>query len=411
MSRVRVPSHLIRGDVDVGFGPVADAFSDNFSSRREVGAACAVYLAGRKVIDLWGGYRDGHTAAPWEPDTMVVVFSASKGMASAAMAVAHSRGLFDWDRPVAHYWPDFGQNGKAGITVRQLMSHQAGLPYLDAKPNLEHARDREWLSASLAAQRPAWEPGTRHGYHAITLGWYQSELLRRTDPGGRSIGPFFNDEIALPLGADFYFGIPPRIPDERLATIHAFRRPQMIFNLDKMPRRMLLSFLNPRGTTARAMTALPEIVKPDMLTRRKSLEAEVPSVLGVGEPRAMALVYGELAQGGPSLDMKQDTIRALEEPAPAPSGALDQVLRMQTSFSMGFVKPFPEFTFGSSSRSYGAPGGGGSFGMADPELGLGYAYGMNRMGFYTPVDPRELTLRKAVYEVLGARPQGQQHIL
>jgi CubicO group peptidase (beta-lactamase class C family) len=172
----------------------------NMASGREVGAAVAVYREGRKVVDLWGGFRNGITQAPWEQDTLVNVFSTTKGVASLAVAVAASHGFISYDAKVADYWPEFAQGGKDEITVRQLLAHQAGLPAIRPQLTLDELADASRMSAKLAAQVPAWPPGTRHGYHAITLGWYEGELIRRTDPLGRSLGQFFADEIARPLG-------------------------------------------------------------------------------------------------------------------------------------------------------------------------------------------------------------------
>jgi CubicO group peptidase (beta-lactamase class C family) len=262
--RVDVPVELINGDVEDGFGPVADAFRRNFEAGLEVGAACTVFVAGRKVVDLWGGYRDGHRRLPWLADTMVSVYSATKGTAAVAMAVAHARGWFDLDTPVAAYWPGFAANGKEAITVRQLLAHQAGLPYLDAKLDLEVAADHDRLGRLLEQQRPVWEPGTRHGYHAVTLGWYESQLLSRVDPQGRTIGRFLADEVAAPLGAAFHIGLPDDIPDERIAKIHAFRPAEMLLHLRDMPRSVLVGMLNPRGPLSRAMRMLPGLMDPDL---------------------------------------------------------------------------------------------------------------------------------------------------
>jgi CubicO group peptidase (beta-lactamase class C family) len=238
------------------------------------------------------------------------------------------------------------------------------------------------------------------------LGWYQSELIRRVDPQRRRIGRFFAEAVAAPLDAEFHLGLPDTVEDRRLARIHAFKPAQMLLHLNKMPARMLLSFLNPRGVLSKAMRTLPDLMKEDVINRRDVLALEVPSVLGVGEPRGIARVYGSLATGGAELGMRPATLAALEEPSEAPSGKLrDLVLHMDTVFSLGYLKPFPGFRFGTSSRAYGTPGGGGSFGMADPDAGIGYAYAMNRLGFHTPVDPREQALRQALYDALGGPPQ------
>jgi len=181
----------IEGHVSAGYETVREAFEQNFSQRYELGGACCVYHRGEKVVDLWGGIRNKSTGEPWQEDTMVLVFSATKGLAAMAMAVAHSRGWLDYEERVSTYWPEFAQNGKKTITVRQLLAHQAGLFALDEPVDKSVVADLDRLAVILARQRPAWEPGTRQAYHAITLGYYESELLRRVDPQYRSLGQFF----------------------------------------------------------------------------------------------------------------------------------------------------------------------------------------------------------------------------
>ena len=182
--KVEVPADSVQGGVDEGYGPVADAFRRNFAEGAEIGAACAVYRDGRKVVDLWGGLRDATSGAPWEQDTLITVFSATKGVSSLAIAVAASRGLISYDDNVADHWPEFAQAGKAAITVRQLLGHQAGLAVIDPPLTFSDLTDPPAMSAKLASQAPMLSPGTRHGYHALTLGWYESELIRQTDAGG-----------------------------------------------------------------------------------------------------------------------------------------------------------------------------------------------------------------------------------
>src|SRR5512146_399300 len=190
----------IEGHAGPGFEVVREAFRENFLHRRELGGACCVYRHGEKVVDLWGGVRNKATGEPWEHDTMVLVYSTTKGLAAMTLALAHSRGWLDYDERVCAYWPEFAQQGKAGITVRQLLAHQAGLFALDEQADRSLVADLDRLAAALARQKPTWEPGTRQAYHAITLGYYEGELLRRVDPRHRSLGQFFRDEIAAPLG-------------------------------------------------------------------------------------------------------------------------------------------------------------------------------------------------------------------
>jgi CubicO group peptidase (beta-lactamase class C family) len=405
--KVAVPEEAVKGGVDEGYGPVADAFRRNFAERDEIGAACAVYRDGRKVVDLWGGYRDGVTRAPWEQDTLVPMFSTTKGVASMAIAVAHSRGLLDYDAPVARYWPEFAENGKEHVTVRRLLSHQAGLCAIDEPLGLPDLVDLDRIAAAVGRQRPAWEPGTRHGYHGITLGWYEGELIRRVDPQSRTLGRFFAEEVAAPLGLEFFIGLPDAVPPERVARIHGYTPAEMLLHLHELPARFVLAFLNPRSITYRTF-GNPRITGlVNEYNRRELQRAEIPAANGIGEARAVARAYGEFATGGKALGLTADTLDALSRPAVAPSGGrVDVVLHIESVFSLGYVKPFPRFRFGSSADlAFGTPGAGGSFGFADPDVGVGFAYAMNRTGFRLYDDPRELALRDALYGCLGERPQ------
>jgi CubicO group peptidase (beta-lactamase class C family) len=406
--KVDVPAGLIAGDVDEGYGPVADAFRRNFAERGEIGAACAVYRDGKPVVDLWGGYRDGRRRQPWRRDTMVTMFSTTKGVASLAVAVAHSRGLLDYDLPVAAYWPEFAANGKAEVTVRQLLSHQAGLAVIDKPLDLEILGDLDALAAILAEQKPAWEPGTRQGYHAISLGWYEGELLRRVDPARRTLGRFFAEEIAKPLGVEFHIGLPDGVDPARLAFIHAYRKWEMLLHMHQMPPPFVAGYLTPGSVTSRAFANPKVLADLDGYNRMDVLRLELPAANGTGEVRAVARAYGAMATGGEELGAVQGTLDALEQPARPPTGGLrDVVLRLDSIFSLGYVKPSPKFRFGTAAgRAYGTPGGGGSFGFADPDAGIGFAYAMNRAGFRLWDDPREVALRDALYRtVLGEMPQ------
>lgn len=195
----------IRGTVAPGFEPVGEAFTENFTDRGERGAACAVYHGGRNVVDLWGGYRDRARTDPWERDTLVLVFSATKGLAAMAVAHARSAGLFSYDDRVARHWPAFAAAGKRNVTIRELLAHRAGVSAPAHELTAGDIADRESLVAMLAEKAPEWEPGERHGYHAFTLGWYESELIRQTDPEGRTLGEYFEAEIAEPNDIEYQF--------------------------------------------------------------------------------------------------------------------------------------------------------------------------------------------------------------
>ncbi len=329
----------IHGTVEPGFEGVYEAFERNFRERDEWGAAVAVYHRGEKVVDLWGGIRDEASGAPWEEDTMVMVFSTSKGMSALAMAVAHSRGLFDYDEPVAEYWPEFAQNGKEAITIRQLLSHQAGLCVIDTPLTYDIMADTDQLMTILARQKPAWEPGTRHGYHAITVGWYESGLLRHTDPRGRTVGQYFADEIAKPLGLDFYIGLPDDVPSSRVApTMDDFPIWQMILNMGKLPLPLVLTVMNPWSLTARTLSNPPRLNANNPRTQR----IEIPAFNGIGTARSIAKAYNEFITGGRTLGLRQETLDALSAPVVMPTqGALDQVVRVDTAYSLGFIKDAP----------------------------------------------------------------------
>jgi CubicO group peptidase (beta-lactamase class C family) len=403
--KVDVPAQLIRGDVDEGYGPVADAFRRNFADRGEVGAACAVYRDGTKVVDLWGGYRDGVIRAPWLQDTVVVMFSTTKGVSSLALALAHSRGLLDYDQPVATYWPEFAWRGKGEVTVRQLLSHQGGLPVVDIPLTVADLADLDVLAAALALQRPLWPAGTRHGYHGITLGWYEGELLRRVDPARRSLGRFFDDEIAAPHGIEFFIGLPAGFDPQRQATIHGRSKYESLLHIREVPRGMLLGMMRPGSLLLRSFSNPRELTVDTNYNRPDVLAVEIPAGNGIGEPRGVAAAYGAAVSG--ELGLSAATLEALVHPAQAPTGGpVDLLLGVPAVYSLGYLKPTADYPFGSSAgAAFGTPGNGGSFGFADPDTGIGYCYAPNRLGFGLS-DPRDIALRDALYQqVLRERPQ------
>jgi CubicO group peptidase (beta-lactamase class C family) len=402
----KVAEAPIHGTLAPGFEEVEAEFRKNFRERNELGAACAIYHRGEKVVDLWGGYRDLERRLPWQDDTLVLVYSTTKGLAGMTMALAHSRGLLDYDEKVATYWPEFAQGGKESITVRQLLSHQAGLSGLDRPLDLETIADPDALAATIARQKPAWEPGMRHGYHGISLGWYEGELIRRVDAQHRSLGRFFQEEIAQPLVLEFYIGLPPTVPASRIAEIKAYRPARMLLHMNTMPAGMVLALMNPRSLTSRSLNQIKAkgIKGPADLNRPEVWGLEMPALGGVGQVRSIAKAYGEFATGGHKLGITEATLDALVRPAASPArGIRDMVLHVDTFFSLGFIKPFPNFSFGTSEKAYGTPGFGISFGFADPDAQVGFAYAPNRMGFHNWDDPREKALRDALNRCLEAQ--------
>lgn len=405
MAKIKIEASIIHGSVSSGFEAVETEFKRNFAERDELGAACTIYYKGEKVVDLWGGYRNEATLAPWEKDTLVLVFSTTKGFSALAVAVAHSQRLLDYNEKVATYWPEFAHNGKGDITVRQLLEHQAGLCAIDEPLDLAMLANLDVMAAAIAKQKPAWEPGTRSGYHAWSLGWYQNELIRRVDPQHRSIGQFFQDEIARPLEAEFYIGLPADVPDSRVATLKDTTGPlQILASIGKYPLPLVLAFFNPNSLTVRAMNNPPDLFHKANFNRRDVRSVEIPSGNGIGQVRAMAKIYSVFATGGEALKLKTETLAALQAtPVSPPSGLRDEVMKANLACTLGFCKPTPYAgykAFGSSSRAFGFPGSGGSFAFADPDAQVGYAYAPNKMGGFMWDDPREKSLRDAFYECL-----------
>jgi CubicO group peptidase (beta-lactamase class C family) len=389
---------VIDGTVAPGFEPVRAAFEANFDRRGELGAACAAYHRGDLVVDLWGGWRDATRTAAWAQDTLVLVYSTSKGLAAMTLALAHSRGWLDYDATVASYWPEFAQNGKGAVTVRQLLAHQAGLCVIDEPLDAARLGDLDGLAEILARQRPAWEPGTKQGYHALSLGWYEGALIRRIDPRGRSLGRFFAEEIAEPLELEFYFGLPPGVPAERVARIKGGGVIDALLHPRGMPAAMLAAFMRPSSLTARVF-ANPKLKSTAGLDAPDYRVVENPAGGGIGQVRSVARAYSELATGGQTLGLSAATLAELTAPARPPTAvARDQVLWTDAAFSLGFARPGPGFGFGSGARALGHPGAGGSFAFADPDLELSFAYAPNRLGHHLRDDPRDVALREALYD-------------
>ena len=390
----------VAGTVAAGFEPVRDAFTANFAERGELGGAVCVVVAGEVVVDLWGGVRAQRGGAPWSADTMTLVHSTTKGLSAMVLALLHSRGLLDYDEPVARYWPEFAQAGKQDITIRQLLAHQAGLFAFDERVDRYVVADLDRLAGVMERQRPIWPPGERQAYHAITLGFYENELVRRIDPSGRTIGQVLHEDIAVPLGVgeEVFIGTPASVPDERLSALVP---PRLWARLTSMPLSVTIDAMRRGSVLHRSLVANPGTsfyVDPQHVILR---DIEVPSGGAVATARAIARTYGAFASPGGPLGLRPETVQALTDPAtPASSGFYDECFRGPVKFSLGFMKPSELVPFGSEA-AFGAPGAGGSMGFADPSAKLGYGYVTNRMGMDLQGDPRDVAIRRALTSVLG----------
>ncbi len=388
------PDELIHGYVKPGFEEVKDKFVENFTERGDYGAACAIYYKGEKVVDLWGGYKNSVTKEPWEENTKVMVFSTTKGLAAMALSLAHSRGWLDYNEKVSTYWPEFAQQGKEDITVKQLLAHEAGLCLVDEKFGITDLKRFDYIAEIMARQKPLWEPGQKHGYHLATMGMYMNELMRRVDPQGRTIGRFFTQEMAKPFHLDFYIGLPDSVSDDEIAMVIIPSAWQITTNYSEIPKKMRKDIRN-RNSILYQSFRIPEKFNPNSRTTQS---VEMPSANGVGDARSVAKLYSEFAGGAESLGLTEETFQLLKKEADVPpEGAFDIVMGLDAYFSLGFLKPGPDLMFGSSQKSFGTPGAGGSFGFADPDKEIGYAYIMTKMGAYLVNDPREMAIRNAMY--------------
>jgi len=383
---------LTQGFVAPGYEDVRDEFERNLRERKELGGAFAAYVNGEKVVDVWGGHRRPQRDFACKEDTTVVVFSATKGVAAMALAHLHSRGLLDSAEEVATYWPEFAAKGKGEVTVRPLLSHQAGIVLLSREPNL---KDIEDVAALLADAEPLWTPGDYQGYHAGTIGLAMQVLVHRIDPKHRSLNQYLQEEIAGPLGADFSIGLPEDYDRTRLATLKPFSPFEALFHLGEIPKGLRKVLFNRKSLFWRSMGSGKVDVNAPAFT-----DGENASGNGVGTARGLARLYGELAAGAPTLGLTPETLEALFGPPEEPRvSKLDKVMNLVTHFGLGFQKPNPDDGwFSPSPRAIGFLGASGAIGFADPDLKIGAAYVTNRMSPGTQVnDPRERALHEALY--------------
>ncbi|MGJ5755577.1 CubicO group peptidase (beta-lactamase class C family) [Streptomyces puniciscabiei] len=387
----------IDGEVESGFEAVRKAFAENFAERGDIGAAVCVYRDGRPVVDLWGGVADPGTGRPWASDTLQLVYSATKGATAAAAHLLVQRGALDLDAPVAEYWPEFAARGKAEMPVRLLLSHQAGLVALDRPVPLTDALAWHPMAAALAAQRPAWTPGAAHGYHGRTWGWLVGEVIRRVS--GRTPGRFFGDEIAGPLGLDFFIGLPA---SERGRVSHmVFRKPDI--DLTTLPpesipeelREPVAAWRDPDSLSNRAY-AVTDPAEIDFNSPEVQA-AELPASNGIGTARALARMYAALI--GEVDGVRLFTQETLTSATTEQASGKDRVMVIPSRFSAGYMLP-TETNPMTGPSAFGHTGRGGSLGFADPEHGIAFGYVVNHI-IGGPGDARARALVDAVRKSLA----------
>ncbi|PWI16150.1 esterase [Streptomyces sp. Act143] len=383
----------VNGTVAEGFEPVRDAFVRNFEQLGDRGAAVAVYREGRKVVDLWAGTKDVDGTAPWQRGTAQIVRSATKGVAAAVLLMLAERGRLDLDAPVGDYWPEFKAHGKERVLVRHVLNHRAGLPVLDRPITPEEALDPLKGPEAVAAQAPVWEPGTDHGYHALTYGWLLDELVRRVT--GSGTGEWIAAEIAGPLGADLWLGLPE--PEaHRVGQVGGVEAPEAAAALRMRPKRSVTdAYRDPGSLTNRAFAAITPFPDQNAPAYRASA---LPATNGIATADGLARFYaatiGEV--DGVRLLAPATVERARAEESSGP----DRVLVVNTRFGLGYM------LHGSASPflgpgSFGHPGRGGSLGFADPESGIAFGYVTNGLRKTVTADPRAQALVRAVRAALS----------
>jgi CubicO group peptidase (beta-lactamase class C family) len=393
---------VIRGQVEPGFEGVRDAFAHNFDVDREVGAAFCLHVGGRKVVDIQGGTFDRTGERPYDQDTLQLVFSTTKGATAACANLLAQRGQLDLNAPVSTYWPEFAQAGKADLPVLLLLTHQAGLPALDATLTPEEVQAWDPVIAALAEQSPFWEPGTAHGYHALTYGWLVGEVVRRVS--GRSLGTYFAEEIAQPLGLEFWIGL-PETQEHRVSPITGGVLPEGgSAEAEGMPTDFASTLL------ARALNAGGAFSDPGWMNRPAWHAAEVPAANGITNATSLSRLYAGLigtVEGGPAESIL--TKAQVDQARQVRTFGADQVFLslgfpMEQHIGQGFWISSPFAPFGGEG-SFGHTGAGGSYGFADPENELAVGYVMNLMQSGMLGDPRARRLIKASYAAVGATPK------
>ncbi|MFI1738664.1 serine hydrolase domain-containing protein [Streptomyces sioyaensis] len=366
----------INGEVAARFEPVREAFAANFDRHGDIGAAVCVYHHGQPVVDLWGGIADPDTGRPWQRDTLQLVYSATKGATATAAHLLAQRGVLELDAPVAKYWPEFAANGKAEIPVRWLLSHQAGLVALDQPVPLAEALAWQPMADALAAQRPLWTPGTAHGYHGRTWGWLVGEVIRRVS--GRTPGRFFADEIAAPLGLDFFIGLPACERDRVSQMVH--QQPEV--DLTAVPaesipeelREQVAAWRDPNSFSNRAY----QVTEPATIdfNSPEVQAAELPASNGISTARSLARMYASVI--GEVDGVRLLTPETLASATREQASGTDEVLVAPSRFSSGYMLP-TETNPMIGPNSFGHTGRGGSLGFADPEHGIAFGYAMNHI--------------------------------
>ena len=368
---------------------IAPLFAANFSRFGELGAAVSVWQHGAPVLELYDGFRDARREQAWEEETIVLFWSATKGLGSACLLHVLQEEAVELDRSVAEFWPEFAQSGKENITLAQLLSHQAGLSALDERVDI---LDYPAVIAALERQAPVWPPATAHGYHARTFGFLVDELVRRI--AHTTLGEYWRTAFGEPMELDIWIGL-PESEHARVATIYAAKsgrapKPEQFYRdlatNDTLVRR---TFTSPAG-----LHAVSGMNAADVRSRA------IVSFGGIGSASSLAKFYAMLANDGQLDGRRFFNSATLAKMTTTLASGVDLVFQVPTAFSAGFMKDAPDANgriFGPSGRAFGHPGAGGSHAFADPENGIAFAYVMNQMEQTLLPNEKSLRLVEAMY--------------
>lgn len=393
----------VSGTCDPKFARVREEFERNFAGRGEVGASACVTVEGETVVDLWGGTANSATGAPWQADTVGIVWSCTKGATATCAHVLAARGQLDLDAPVTQYWPEYGQAGKENIRVWQLLAHQAGLAAIRQPLPAGAFYDWDLMVTTLAAQEPFWEPGTRHGYHAITFGWLVGEVVRRAS--GKSLGTFFQEAVAGPLGLDFWIGLPEAV-EPRVAPMILPDPPSP----DEPPNPFFVrAMTDPQSLPALIMGNTGGYMEGGDFDSRAAHAAEIGAAGGITNARGLAGLYAPLACGGRLRGVELVDRDTLARMGRVVSAGQDAVFLLPSRFATGYMKamdnrrlpPGQQESALLAEEAFGHAGYGGSIGFADPKARMSFGYMMNKMGPGTLLNPRGQSLVDATYLSLG----------
>ncbi|MFC3896021.1 serine hydrolase domain-containing protein [Lentzea rhizosphaerae] len=399
---------LIQGTCASQFAEVRTEFERNFAERGEVGASVHVTLDGEPVVDLWGGVADLQTDRPWSEETIVHVWSCTKAATALCAHILASRGELDLNAPVVRYWPEYGAEGKDATLVRHVLSHQAGLPAATSALPAGAFYDWELVTSALAAQKPLWEPGTRHGYHGLTFGFLVGEIVRRVT--GLTLGQFFEKEVSGPLGLDFWMGLPEDLEPHVAHTIPVDPTQPGVL----LPSLFVTALTQPESLPGLMLLNNGGYMAPGESDSRAAHAAEMGAIGGISNARGLAGMYRPLALGGSYNGVRLVEESQLPQMSSVVVAGLDAVVGVPSRFALGFQKATdntylpPQDSEGLllPEEAFGHTGMGGSLGFADPRTRISFGYTMNRQGPGLALNVRGQSLVDAVYRALGYRQSG-----